>query len=295
MKFKYAINCLISCCIVFLSSSTLVLAETIQEYEIVSESPNIERSALEVEQDLVEDALRFKIDLEQIHNLSIDQIKLILSEGSKWKQVPQITSDKVGENLQVSKLEEDERCLVIDFLETSNLESSFDLQPILSNIEETAPYDHKSLNIYMMNKEKIVDEQMISMEQEVSYNRIVNFRVGRSFYTVNEILQTMDAVPYIEEGRIMIPVKYVLEALEIPMSQANYTNGRLTIIQGSKIIEVNLGSSEMRVNGKPREMTTAPVVKEGRIYIPMSEIAHMLEVKIGWDSQTKIATFSYNK
>ena len=52
------------------------------------------------------------------------------------------------------------------------------------------------------------------------------------------------------------------------------------------------GSREMIVNGVTVTMETATVIKDGRTFVPVSEIARALGIVSAWDSAAQTATFT---
>ncbi|PHV72217.1 hypothetical protein CS063_01710 [Sporanaerobium hydrogeniformans] len=119
-----------------------------------------------------------------------------------------------------------------------------------------------------------------------------SFRIGENKYQSNNQEVIMDAVSYIQApGYTMLPVRYVLEAFGIGEADIVYANGTVTLFTDGKIIQLTVGSEYMLVNGEKTKMGAKAVNKEGRIYVPIGEIARTLGVKTNWDSTTKIAHF----
>ena len=121
---------------------------------------------------------------------------------------------------------------------------------------------------------------------------VATFAIGSASYTINGATETMDGAPYISNGRTMVPVRYVANALGVDGKDIFFANGTVTVIAGNKTITLEIGNKVARLNGAPaRVMETAPVIKDGRTYIPVSEIGALLGVQASWDNETKVATF----
>lgn len=125
-----------------------------------------------------------------------------------------------------------------------------------------------------------------------SKKTITKFTLGSSTYTINEETRVMDGIPYVENGRTMVPLRYAVAAAGVNPDDVEFSNGVITI-PASKLIKMTLGSSTVTVDGKESTMVTAAKSVNGRTYVPISEIAKILDLTVGWDKETKTATFEY--
>ncbi len=124
-----------------------------------------------------------------------------------------------------------------------------------------------------------------------SNRQITVFSIGSSVYIKNGKAYQMDTTPLALDGRTMVPVRYVAEAVGINSNAIKFSKGKITI-PGESLIEMNLGSRIITVNGQLKTMATAPISIGGRIFVPVSEIATLLDVQVEWNSKNKTATFT---
>ena len=118
------------------------------------------------------------------------------------------------------------------------------------------------------------------------------FVIGESKYVVNGVEKTMDAKSYIKDpGFTMVPVRYVAEAFGVEGNDIMFNNGTVTIFAGTRTIQLTNNSDIAIVNGVQIKMATKVVIKDGRTYAPISEVAQLLGISKGWDNTTKTATF----
>ena len=118
------------------------------------------------------------------------------------------------------------------------------------------------------------------------------FTIGEKAYTMNGVKQEMDAAPYISNGRTMVPVRYIANALGINNTDIFFANNVVTILAGNKTISMEIGSKIVKLNGVAvRTMETAPVITGDRTFVPVSEIGAILGVEATWDGEAKTATF----
>lgn len=118
------------------------------------------------------------------------------------------------------------------------------------------------------------------------------FVIGSSSYVVNGETKTMDAKAYAQEGRTMIPVRFLCDALGLPGNALSYEGTTITLLTDAKAISLKGGSKAMIVNGVTTTMSTATTIKDGRTYVPVSEIARALGLTSNWDAATQTATFT---
>ena len=123
------------------------------------------------------------------------------------------------------------------------------------------------------------------------------FKVGESTYTVNEEEKEMDAAPYLApSGRVMVPVKYVSDAFGIGEDKLYFgkEEGRTVIVveAGSRILKLTDGSDLAEINGVVKPMDEKVTIIGGRTYVPVGEMARMLDIDVEWIGSSKIAIFT---
>lgn len=106
------------------------------------------------------------------------------------------------------------------------------------------------------------------------------------------------AVPaYISaDGYTMLPVRAVTEALS-GTAIVNWDNAtrKVTIIFGSRIISMTIGSNTMTINGTEVPMSSKAVITEEYTFIPLRDLGYALGLsndKIAWDAASKTATLN---
>ena len=119
------------------------------------------------------------------------------------------------------------------------------------------------------------------------------FTIDSTKYVVNGIERDMDAPAYISgTGSTMIPVRYVADAFGVSKEKILYANGVATIFAGTRTIQLTNGSNIAVVNGMSIPMAVKVENKNGRLYVPVGEMANILGINKSWDPAAKTATFS---
>ena len=123
-------------------------------------------------------------------------------------------------------------------------------------------------------------------------NAEVVFNIGSEKFTVNGKEMTMDAQAYIQDGRTMVPLRYLSYALGIDEESIKFNSGIVTIFAADgRVIQVKNGDKNLAINGMTIPMAAAAEIKEGRTYVPVTEIGGVFGVTGTWDAASQTATF----
>ena len=128
----------------------------------------------------------------------------------------------------------------------------------------------------------------------VNQTTTTTFKLGSRSYTVNGKSFEMDAVPFSQNGRTMIPIRYAAEAAGVSSNDVKFSGG-VIIVPASKKIEMVLGSRIVKADGEASTMITEPINFNGRTYVPISEIARLLNLQVQWNQEEQTATFVLEK
>lgn len=108
-------------------------------------------------------------------------------------------------------------------------------------------------------------------------------------------IQFPDAAPEVAEGRTMVPVRALVEAVE---GEVSYDDGKvtckandisLTFAPGSSEVLVEYTGGDLPGDGQIFPMDCAPYIKDGRTYVPVRFIAEALGYEVGWDAYYETA------
>jgi hypothetical protein len=110
--------------------------------------------------------------------------------------------------------------------------------------------------------------------------------VGQKQLLVNGTPQEMDVAPVIMDGRTLVPVRFISQALDAPVLWDGGTKN-VTVVQGRRWIDLWLGEDLMVVDGKAVTLDVPPLILHGRTMLPLSAVARALGLTVNWDSETK--------
>ena len=217
-------------------------------------------------------------------DVQLGEIKVVDSKDSNGKDIQELRIEIKRSSKEASKIE------ITNFhfdTDRTVAEGSYDVKlggKALTNFGETFKIK-EFIKIGTTNTEDLVGQNGLAKGTST-------FVIGQSKYTINGVEKTMDATSYIQNpGYTMIPVRYVAEAFGVTGNDILFSNGTATIFAGNRTIQLENNSNVATVNGAKVTMGTKVVIKNGRTYAPVGEIARLLGISTEWDNTTKTATF----
>ena len=109
--------------------------------------------------------------------------------------------------------------------------------------------------------------------------------------TIDGKAQNYDVMPVIENGRTLVPMRGIFEALgaEVAWDDATKT---VTGTKGDIKITLQIGNTAAKVNDKDTTLDVAASIVEGRTMVPARFISESLGCKVDWDDATKTVIIS---
>ncbi|MEK8212577.1 copper amine oxidase N-terminal domain-containing protein [Paenibacillus sp. FSL L8-0463] len=98
-----------------------------------------------------------------------------------------------------------------------------------------------------------------------------------------------DARPYDEGNRVMIPIRFVSEALG---ATVGYSNRIVTIKQDSKNIVMKVNSDTVTVDTVIHKLDVPARAQQNRTYVPLRFVSEALGAAVDWNQQTKLVTIT---
>lgn len=105
----------------------------------------------------------------------------------------------------------------------------------------------------------------------------------------------MDVAPFIKDGRTMLPLRFIAEALGF---KVEWNHAARTVILTDKEfkVEIPVNTNKIIVNGSTYYSDVKPVLKNNRTMLPVANIARALGLKDGtdilWDANSRVATIT---
>ncbi|GIO02585.1 hypothetical protein J5TS2_32530 [Brevibacillus halotolerans] len=100
-------------------------------------------------------------------------------------------------------------------------------------------------------------------------------------------LITSDVKPFMQGGRALVPIRVISAALKADVKWDEKTRS-VVITRGSQSITLYLDKKEATVNGKVITLETTPVLKNGRLFLPLRFVSEQLNTSVDWKEEGKI-------
>jgi hypothetical protein len=102
---------------------------------------------------------------------------------------------------------------------------------------------------------------------------------------------SMDVAPAAINGRVLVPLRAIFEALG---AQVDYQNGVISSNKGDDIVVLYLGQKYMKVNDQTVSLDVAPAVINNRTLVPIRAISDAYSCTVNWDGGKKTVFISTN-
>jgi lactocepin len=116
--------------------------------------------------------------------------------------------------------------------------------------------------------------------------------IGSTDMEVNGLTRKLDAAPFIKDGRTLLPIRALIEALGGSV-QWNASTRTATVMLGSRTVALTIGSTTALVNGKPITLDVAPMIVGGRTFLPLRAVAENLGLDLAWEPISRTISLTY--
>ena len=106
---------------------------------------------------------------------------------------------------------------------------------------------------------------------------------------VGDTAHTLDAAPFMVDGRTMVPFRFIGEALgaEVGWDPATRT---VSYVLGGTSIEIPIGSTTIRVNGEAQRVEVPASLVGGTTFVPVRIVSEQLGARVNWNPTTRQVT-----
>lgn len=109
----------------------------------------------------------------------------------------------------------------------------------------------------------------------------IQYWIGQKYTQVDNIGYPLDTIPFIENGRSMVPFRALGNSLGATVDWVDATK---TVIYNKEnlLIEVLINSNQVRVNGETITLDQGAILANGRSYVPTRFISEQLGADVDW-------------
>ena len=199
----------------------------------------------------------------------------IIAEPDRGYEVDKIkVTDDSGKDIEVTEKKENSYAFSMPRRKVT-VEATF------KKIERPSNNNGQNPNDYMQKPKEIKTTVFTVGSNMVKYTVIGE--------TQHASERQIDAKPFIQDGRTMIPIRYVAESLGMKVMW-NKQSKIVTLQDEERKVEIVTNGKKIVVNGKEYVSDVAPVIENGRTYLSISNIGKVSGAKVTWNPQSKLVS-----
>lgn len=122
-----------------------------------------------------------------------------------------------------------------------------------------------------------------------SSSKIIEMTIGKKDYSINSEKKKMDTVPFVQDSRTLVPVRFVAEAIGAQV-EWDAENQIVKITNNDSVMTLKVGENNYSLNDKTSEMDTKSIIKDSRTFIPIRFVAEALGLYVEYNDTDKIVT-----
>ena len=186
-----------------------------------------------------------------------------------------------SQNPLIQQSEDYGQKLSIDLSGAENIK----LAVLFTPLEDGEMYHMSDMGITPVSRWKIADtdvdnDNIINNIVGMYINSPYGFRDGQKVKIDSE---NEKVVPKIENGRTMVPLRFIAEAIGADVVWEN-ASGTAKVTCGSTTAEFSTGNYFYKKNGRSYRTDAAPMVYMNRIFVPVRVFAETFGKKAGWNN-----------
>jgi hypothetical protein len=125
-----------------------------------------------------------------------------------------------------------------------------------------------------------------SQELRAQLTTEIKVVIGQQTAFVDGQAVELDAVPTIVNGRTMVPVRFIGEALGASFLWEEATR-KVTYLYRETQIEIFIEQEQAFVNSHPITLDAPPFIVTGRTLVPLRFVSEHMGAQVAWDEETR--------
>lgn len=132
-----------------------------------------------------------------------------------------------------------------------------------------------------------MDKSAFNIAQEAKKwdKTIIELIIGQKLMKVNGVQKEIDpgreTAPQIVNGRTLIPIRAVIEAMGGTVDY-DAREQKITLKKDNDTLEMWIGKADIKLNGSVKTMDTAPAILNGRTMVPVRFVAENFGYSVAW-------------
>lgn len=109
---------------------------------------------------------------------------------------------------------------------------------------------------------------------------------------VNGNILSFENNPYIEDGRTLVPIRKILEALGLTV---DWDNGKITVTDGNITVVCSAGDNKAYVNGEEYTLDVPVKIDSDTAFVPVRFISECFGFNVSWTEKSQLIEIIKNK
>lgn len=109
---------------------------------------------------------------------------------------------------------------------------------------------------------------------------------------VNDTEVTLDGVPTIQKGRVLVPVRFISEAFGFDVAWDSIFN-IVTIRASGRTMRLQVGNQTCDLFGKATRLDVPPTIIGNKLFVPLSLIGTSFGASVAWDAALRVVRIVY--
>ena len=124
-----------------------------------------------------------------------------------------------------------------------------------------------------------------------NFDLTIKLLIGSRVAYTNDKTLLLDVEPYIDAvaKRTMVPIRFISESMGAEVGW-NEEKRQVSIDSGNCKIILTIGSTTVSIDGQRKLLDVAPVVKDGRTFVPVRFVGETFGANVSWDSVLRKVT-----
>lgn len=252
--------------------------KTGQEFAVVSEQRDQFSPDLEGDHLVYQDNRDYRSNI-YFYDFKTGQSKL-LSGAQRDKEFP-----KISGNIVVWQDFRNQRWDIYGYDLTAGKEIFINSVPN----HQTHPSISGNRLVFMDNSKSREDISMVTMDNKPAVD--IDSIPGIKIMINGRILPT-DVAPVMENGRLLIPVRAVGEALGANVDW-NADLQQIILIGKGNTVQLKIGNKFASINGVSAELDVPAKILQGRTLVPLRFVSQALGANVNWDGNKQLVEISF--
>ena len=149
-----------------------------------------------------------------------------------------------------------------------------------------------SITLVFIAKDEAGNMTQLELPLKYIYQRNIMLVVGKRSAYVNGVETALNAAPFIQKGRVLVPIRFISETLGADVKWDEIFK-IVTISLGNRVVRLQVGNLTADLNGKATMLDVAPVVKDGTTFVPVRFVSEAFGASVEWDAAHGIVIIVY--